>query len=147
MTRMEFWAGALSWWKCYRPNLKSASFFPRNLFLNFLKTSTLILWPINCGVLTSLLLPHLSSSLIDSLPFFESLMPLQNWCSIHAKLAKNSLKYSIHFWGIFPSLKHNFIAYRSSKVTSRPNCIFEIHHLWQSGLSRVYSNSCCRYPF
>ena len=27
----------------------------------------------------------------------------------------------------FPSLKHNFIAYRSSKVSSRPYCIFEIH--------------------
>ena len=27
----------------------------------------------------------------------------------------------------FPSLKHNFIAYRSS---SRPDCIFEIHQLW-----------------
>ena len=32
----------------------------------------------------------------------------------------------------FPSLKHNFIAYRSSKVSSRPDCIFEIHQLWQS---------------
>ena len=31
----------------------------------------------------------------------------------------------------FPSLKHNFIAYRSSKVSSsRPDCIFEIHQLW-----------------
>ena len=40
----------------------------------------------------------------------------------------------------FPSLKQNFIAYRSS---SRPDCIFEIHQLWQSGFSRVYSN-CCR---
>ena len=30
----------------------------------------------------------------------------------------------------FPGLKHNFIAYRSSKVSSRPNCIFEIHQLW-----------------
>ena len=29
----------------------------------------------------------------------------------------------------FPSLKHNFIAYRSSKVFSRPDCIFEIHQL------------------
>ena len=28
----------------------------------------------------------------------------------------------------FPSLKQNFIAYRSSKVSSRPDCIFEIHH-------------------
>ena len=43
----------------------------------------------------------------------------------------------------FPSLKQNFIAYRSSKVSSRADCIFEIHQLWQSGFSRVYSNSCC----
>ena len=45
----------------------------------------------------------------------------------------------------FPSLKQNFIAYRSSKVSSRPDCIFEIHQLWQSGFSRMYSNccSCC----
>ena len=43
----------------------------------------------------------------------------------------------------FPSLKQNFIAYRSSKVSSRPDCIFEFPQLWQSGFSRVYSNSCC----
>ena len=47
----------------------------------------------------------------------------------------------------FPSLKHNFIAYRSSKVPSRPDCIFEIHQLWQSGFSRVYSNCCCNCSF
>ena len=29
----------------------------------------------------------------------------------------------------FPSLKQNFIAYRSSKVFSRPDCIFEIYQL------------------
>ena len=45
----------------------------------------------------------------------------------------------------FPSLKQNFIAYRSSKVSSRPDCIFEIHQLWQSGFSRVYSNFFCSY--
>ena len=33
----------------------------------------------------------------------------------------------------FLSLKQNFIAYRSSKVSSRPDCIFENHQLWQSG--------------
>ena len=33
----------------------------------------------------------------------------------------------------FPSLKQNFIAYRSSKVS---DCIFEIPQLWQSGFSR-----------
>ena len=40
----------------------------------------------------------------------------------------------------FPSLKQNFIAYRSSEVS---DSIFEIHQLWQSGFSRVYSNYCC----
>ena len=40
----------------------------------------------------------------------------------------------------FPRWKQNFIAYRSSKVSWRPDCIFEIHQLWQSGFSRVYSN-------
>ena len=47
----------------------------------------------------------------------------------------------------FPSLKHNFIGYRSSKVSSRPDCIFEVHQLWQSGFSRVYSNCCCSCSF
>ena len=47
----------------------------------------------------------------------------------------------------FPSLKQNFIAYRSSKVSSRPDCIFEIHQLWQSGFSMVYSNCCCSFLF
>ena len=43
----------------------------------------------------------------------------------------------------FASLKQNFIAYRSSKVSSHPDCIFEIDQLWISGFSRVYSYSCC----
>ena len=69
-------------------------------------------------------------------------MPLKNWCAIHARCSKSSLKHSIRFCGIFPSLKQNFIVYRSSKVSSRPDWIFEIHQLWQSGFSRVYSNCC-----
>ena len=47
----------------------------------------------------------------------------------------------------FPSLKQNYIAYRSSKVSSCPDCIFEIHQLWQSGFSRVNSNCCCSCSF
>ena len=47
----------------------------------------------------------------------------------------------------FSRLKQNFIAYHSSKVSSRPDCIFEIQQLWQSGFSRVYSNSCCSCSF
>ena len=30
----------------------------------------------------------------------------------------------------FPSLKQNFIAYRSSKMSSHPDGIFEIYQLW-----------------
>ena len=44
----------------------------------------------------------------------------------------------------FPSLKQNFIAYRSCKVS---DCIFEIHQLWQSGFTRVYSNFCSSCSF
>ena len=63
--------------------------------------------------------------------FLESLMPLKNWCSIHARCSKSSLKHYIRLSGIFPCLKHNFIAYRSSKVFWRPDCIFEIYQLWK----------------
>ena len=93
--------------------------------------------------LWSLLLPHLSSSLTDSLPSLN-LIPLKNWWSIHARWSKSRLKHSMRFCGIFLNLKRNFIAYRSS---SRPDCIFEIHLLWQSGFSRVYSNYCCSCSF
>ena len=87
---------------------------------------------------TPLKIPH------RLLAFLQSLMLLKNWCSIHARWSKSSLKHSIRFCGIFsPSLKQNFIAYHSSKVSSRPDCIFEIHQLWQSGFSSVYSNCCC----
>ena len=90
---------------------------------------------------TPLIIPH-------RLPaFFESLMPLKNSCSIYARCSKSSLKHSICFCDIFPSLKQNFIAYRSSKVSSRPDCTFEIHQPWQSGFSRMYSNCCCSCSF
>ena len=32
-------------------------------------------------------------------------------------------------------------------VSSRPDCIFEIYQLWQSGFSRVYSYCCCSCSF
>ena len=90
---------------------------------------------------TPIIIPH-------RLPvFLESLMPLKNWYSIHARCSKSSLKHSIRFCGIFSSIKHNFIAYRSSKVSALPDCSFEIHQLWRSGFSRVYSNCCCNCSF
>ena len=48
---------------------------------------------------TPLIIPH-------RLPaFLESLMPLKNWCSIHARCSKSSLKHSIDFCGIFSKFK------------------------------------------
>ena len=43
--------------------------------------------------LTPLIIPHRLST------FLESLMPLKNWCSIHARCSKSSLKHSIRFCG------------------------------------------------
>ena len=43
------------------------------------------------------------------LTFLESLMPLKNWCSIHARCSKSSLKHSIRFSGIiFSKFKTEF---------------------------------------
>ena len=51
---------------------------------------------------TPLIIPH-------RLPaFLESLMPLKNWCSIHARWSKSSLKPSIRFCGIFSKFKTQF---------------------------------------
>ena len=86
---MELWTGALYWWKCHWPDLKSAGLFPRNLFLNSLKTSTLYWLPYSC---------HTSHH--------PSQTPCLPWI-----------------------------------------CIFEIHQLWKSGFSRVYSNCCCSCSF
>ena len=84
---------------------------------------------------TPLIIPHRPPV------FLESLILLKNWCSIHARWSKSSVKHFIRFCGIFSKFKTEyFISYRSSKVS---DCLFEIHLLWQSCFSRVYSN-CCR---
>ena len=57
---------------------------------------------------------------------------------------KHSEAFHTFLRHFFPSLKQNFIAYRSSKVS---DCIFEIHQLWRSGFSRVYSNCCSSCSF
>ena len=102
---------------------------------------------INSGVLTSLLLPHLSSSLTDSVPSLNLLCHSKT----DAQFTQDGRKavWSIPYVSVafLPSLKQNFIAYHSSKVSSRPHFIFEIHQLWQSGFSWVYSNSCCSCSF
>ena len=79
---------------------------------------------INSGVLTSLLLPHLSSSLTDSLPSLNLLC----YSEIDAQFMQDGRKtvWSLPYVSVacFPRLKQNFIAYRSSKVS---DYIFEIH--------------------
>ena len=49
------------------------------------------------------------------------------------------------FWSI-PYVSLAFFP-SSSKVSLRPDCIFEIHQLCQSDFSRVYSNCCCSSSF
>ena len=100
------------------------------------------LWCIDCLTPpTPLLIPHRLRA------FLESLMSLKNWCSIHSRWSKSSLEHSIRFCGLYSKFKQNFIAYRSSEESSRPDCISKIHQLWQSGFSRVYSDSCCSCSF
>ena len=68
-----------------------------------------------------LIIPH------RLLAFLESLMPLKNWCSIHARWSKSSLKNSIRFCGIFSRFKTVFycISFLLSFLMSRL-------HFWNS---------------
>ena len=91
------------------------------------------LWPINSGVLTSLLLSHLSLSL-------NLLCHSKTDARFMQDVRKAVWRIPYVSVAFFQSLKHNFIAYRSSKMS---DCIFEIQQLWQSGFSRVYCNCCC----
>ena len=94
-------------------------------------------------VLTSLLLPHYSSSPTDSLPSLSLLCHSKTDAQFMQDGRKAVRRIPYVSVAFCPSLKQNFIAYHSSKMFSRPDCIFEIHQLWLSGFSRVYSNYCC----
>ena len=121
---------------CWPLPTESFPELPENLNIVTL-TLTLTLWPIHSGVLTSLLLPHLSSPLTDSLPSLNLLCHSKTDARFmqDARKAVWSIPYvSVAFC---PSLKQNFIPYHSSKVSSRPD---SIQLLWQSGFSRMYCN-------
>ena len=94
-----------------------------------------------------LLLPHLSSSLTDSLPFLNLLCHSKTdarFLHDHRKAVWNVPYVSVAFFQFQNRiLLHNC----SFRVSPRPDCIFEIHQLWQSGFGTVYSNSCCSRPF
>ena len=78
--------------------------------------------------------------LTDSLPSLNLLCHSKTdaWFMQDAPKAVWSIPYALVLF--FPSLKHNYIAYRSSKVS---DCNFEIQYMWQSGFRRIYSNCCC----
>ena len=123
---MELWTGALSWWKCNWPDLKSAGIFPRNLFLNSLKPKHSIpcwlsvqwehsacrscqccqkkRWSKVCGWICSVWPSWVWENQLASPGNSVS------WALGH------SSRSSFHRMAFFPSLKLNFIAYRSSKV-------------------------------
>ena len=87
---------------------------------------------------TPLIIPH-------RLPtFLESQKLMLDSCKI---VQKQSEVFYTFLWHFFLNLKQNFILYRSFKVSWHPDCIFEIHQLWQSGFSKVYSNCWCRCSF
>ena len=75
--------------------------------------------------------------------FLESLMPLKNWCSIHARWSKSSLKHSIHFCGIFSKFKTEFycISFFWSVLTSR------LHFCNSPAVTVRLSNCCCSCSF
>ena len=143
---MELWTGVLSCWNCHCPDLRllasslGISAWTALKFQHSNPNPNRLAYQLWCSDFltpsTALIIPHRLST------FHESLMPLKNWCSIHARCPKSSLKHSIRFCGIFPSLKQNLITYHSFKVSSRPDWIFEIHQPWQSDFSRVHSNCC-----
>ena len=77
---------------------------------------TLTVWPIISGVLTSLLLPHLSLSLKDSLASLNLLCHSKTHARFMQDYRKAVWRIPYVSLAFFPSLKHNFIAYRSSNV-------------------------------
>ena len=73
-----------------------------------------------------------STSIIIPLPWisYATQKLILDSCQMVEKQSESFHTFLRHF---FPSLKQNSIAYRSSKVSTHPDCIFEIHQLWQSG--------------
>ena len=83
-----------------------------------------------------------------TIPIFPHRLPAFLWISYATQkpmfylckwVEKQSGAFHTFLCFFFPSLKHNFISYHSSKVS---DCIFKIQQLWQPGFCRVYSNSC-----
>ena len=142
MTRIELWTGALSYWKATDPIWRVLAssdgiscWTPLKLQHSNPNPNCLAnqLWSIDSS--------HTSHhpSQTPWLPWitYATQKLMLDSCKMLEKQSEAFPYVSVAF---FPSLKQNFIAYRSSKVS---DCIFEIDQLWQSGFSRVYSNCFC----
>ena len=123
---LELSTGALSWWKYHWPDLKSAGLFRRNIFLNSHKTLTEYSLLIVCPVETQrmYIMPVLSKKGSSKVcGWICSVWRSCVWESQHASSGNSvflclghSSRSSFHLMAFFPRLKHNFIAYRSSKI-------------------------------
>ena len=79
--------------------------------------------------------PPSQTPCLPSMSYFTQKLMLDS-----CKMLQNSLKHSIRFCGIFSKFKTEF--YCISFLWSFRLDFLKIHQLWQSGLVRVYSDSC-----
>ena len=129
---MELWTGALSWWKCHWPIWPDgiSSWTPLKPQYSSPNPNPLAnqLWYIDfLTPSTPLIIPH-------RLPaFLEFLMRLKNWCSIHARWRKSSLKHSIRFCDIFPSLNRISVSSTEKKKHRHAaNEVMDSYRSWES---------------
>ena len=90
---------------------------------------------------TPIIIPHRLRA------FLESLMPLKNWYSIHARCSKSSLKHSMRFCGIFFQVFQNRISMYIVPLKCPHVQIAFLKFTSCDISSRVYSNPCCIYSF
>ena len=81
--------------------------------------------------------------LTNSLPSLNLYMPLKKLILDSCKMVDKPV-WSIPYVSVefFPSFKTILLHIVLLKYPHVPDCIFEIHQVWQSGFSGVYSNSC-----
>ena len=130
---MELWTGALSWWKCHWTDwtvLDTSRGIPswtplKPQHRNPNPNPYTLANQLGC---IDFLTPPTHLIISQRLPaFLESLIPLKNWCSIHARWTKSGPKQSIRFCVIFSKFKTEFycISFFWSVLMSRL-------HFWYS---------------
>ena len=110
--------------ECWPLPRESLPELPYNLNL---VTLTLALWPINSDLLTSFHLPHLSSSLTDTLPSLNVLCHSKTKARFMQRWSKSSLKHSIRFCGIFSKFKTEFYCIKCFSPSWKPSRYGDSH--------------------